>query len=236
VVPPYARTWYYVRAPRRDLVDRYYVRLLKMAEGANLMAETTHKVEFLTGVHNGLPNRPLAERVVANMREIGSPTYTEEEEAFAAKLAESVPHAEKMDRLNKLSRFIPEAMGLEHVNLDSNIYDPFGEEIKGGGGSSDVADVAWNCPTQQFSTAYFIVGAPGHSWQHTAVGGMSISHKSTVFAAKVMAATVVDLLTSPELVKKVREDWEERMKGLTYKSPLLPDLKPPLDQLEKQPE
>jgi aminobenzoyl-glutamate utilization protein B len=127
-------------------------------------------------------------------------------------------------------------MELEHVNLDGNIYDPFGEEIKGGGGSSDVADVAWNCPTQQFSTAYFIVGAPGHSWQHTAVGGMSIGHKSTVFASKVMAATVVDLLTGPELVKKVREDWEERMKGLTYKSPLPPDLKPPLDQLEKQPE
>ncbi len=40
VVPPYARTWYYVRAPRRDLVDRYYARLLKMAEGADLMAET----------------------------------------------------------------------------------------------------------------------------------------------------------------------------------------------------
>jgi hypothetical protein len=34
----------------------------------------------------------------------------------------------------------------------------------------------------------------------------------------------------------VREDWEERMKGLIYKSPLPPDLKPPLDQLEKQPE
>ena len=236
VVPPYARTWYYVRAPRRDLVDRYYERLLKMAEGADLMAETTHKVEFLTGVHNGLPNRPLAEKVVANMREIGAPTYTDEEEAFAAKLGESVPHEEKMDRLKKLSVFIPEALELEHVNLDGNIYDPFGEEIKGGGGSSDVADVAWNCPTQQFSTAYFIVGAPGHSWQHTAVGGMSIGHKSTVFASKVMAATVIDLLTSPELVEKVREDWEERMKGLTYKSPLPPDLKPPLDQLEKQPE
>ncbi|GAH40679.1 unnamed protein product, partial [marine sediment metagenome] len=61
VVPPYARVWYYVRAPRRELVDKYYQRLLKMADGADLMALTTHKVEFLTGVHNGLPNRPLAE-------------------------------------------------------------------------------------------------------------------------------------------------------------------------------
>jgi aminobenzoyl-glutamate utilization protein B len=103
VVPPYARSWYYVRAPRRDLVDKYYQRLLKMADGADQMAETTHKVEFLTGVHNGVPNRPLAEAVVSNMREIGAPTYTDEELEFAAKLAESVSHEEKMTRLRRRS-------------------------------------------------------------------------------------------------------------------------------------
>jgi len=36
------------------------------------------------------------------------------------------------------------------------------------------------------------------------------------------------------LLKRVKEDWEARMKGLTYKSPLPPDLKPSLDQLEMQ--
>ena len=236
VVPPYARVWYYVRAPRRELVDKYYQRLLKMADGADLMALTTHKVEFLTGVHNGLPNRPLAEQVVANMKEIGAPTYTKEELDFAKELGETIAHEEKMEGLKKLAEILPSALELEDVDLDTNIYDPFGEEIKGGGGSSDVADVAWNCPTQQFSTTYFIVGAPGHSWQHVAVGGMSIGHKSSIFASKVMAATVLDLLTNKDLLVKVKEDWEERMKGNTYKSPLPPDLKPPLDQLKKQPQ
>jgi aminobenzoyl-glutamate utilization protein B len=236
VVPPYARVWYYVRAPRRDLVDRYYERVLKIVEGADLMAQTTHKLQFLTGVHNGVPNRPLAETIVSNMREIGAPMYTKDELEFAKKIGKTTPHDEKMDRLRKLSQILPSALELENVDLDTNIYDPFGEEIKGGGGSSDVADVAWNCPTQQFSTTYFIVGAPGHSWQHVAVGGMSIGHKSTVFASKVMAASVIDLLTKPDLLKNVKEDWDNRMKGFTYKSPLPPDLKPPLDQLGKQPE
>jgi len=231
VVPPYARTWYYVRAPRRDQVDQYYDWILRIADGADQMARTTHRVKFLTGVHNGMPNRPLAELIVANMREIGAPTYTEEELEFARKLGETTPHEEKMSRLRKLAEILPSALELEHVDLDTNIYDPFGEEIKGGGGSSDVADVAWNTPTQQFSTAYFVVGAPGHSWQHTAIGGTSIGHKSTVFASKVMAATVIDLLTNPERLKAAKEDWENRMKGLVYKSPLPPDLKPPLDQL-----
>ena len=229
VVPPYARSWYYVRAPTRDLVEEYYERVLKIAEGADLMAGTTHKVKFLTGVHNGMPNRPLAELIVANMREIGAPAYTDEELAWARELGKSVSRDQKRKGLAR--SHLPNAMSLLDVDIDTNIYDPYGEEIKGGGGSSDVADVAWNVPTQQFGTAYFVVGCPGHSWQHTAIGGTSIAHKSTIFASKVMATTVIDLLMNPELLKAAREDWEARMEGLTYKSPLPPDLKPPLDQL-----
>jgi aminobenzoyl-glutamate utilization protein B len=233
VVPAYARSWYYVRAPRRDLVDRYYERILKIADGADLMAGTTHKVQFLTGVHNTIPNRTLADMIVANMRAIGAPAYTEEEYEFARELGKSIPREQKMDRLHKLSEVLPQAMELVDVDFDDSIYDPFGEEIKGGGGSTDVADVSWNTPTTEFSTAYFLVAAPGHSWQNTAVGGMSIGHKSTIFASKVMATSVLDLLTKPELLQKVRDEWEDRMKGLVYKSPLPADMTPPLDQLEK---
>ncbi len=43
VVPAYARSWYYVRAPERDLVDRYYAWVLRIADGADLMAGTTHR-------------------------------------------------------------------------------------------------------------------------------------------------------------------------------------------------
>jgi aminobenzoyl-glutamate utilization protein B len=87
-------------------------------------------------------------------------------------------------------------------------------------------------PTQQFSTAYFITSAPGHSWQHVAVGGTSIGHKSTVYASKVMAATAIDLMMNPGIVNAAKEDWEKRMEGQTYVCPLPADLKPPLDQLE----
>ena len=76
------------------------------------------------------------------------------------------------------------------------------------------------------------MGAPGHSWQNTAISGTSIGHKSTLFAAQVMAATVIDFLTKPEALAQVRADFDTRMQGLTYKSPLPPDLQPPLDQFE----
>jgi aminobenzoyl-glutamate utilization protein B len=47
-------------------------------------------------------------------------------------------------------------------------------------------------------------------------------------AAKVMAATGIDFITHPEIIKKMRKEWIERKKGKEYKSPLPPDLKPPV--------
>lgn len=231
VVPPYARSWYYVRAPERELVDMYYQRLLDMADGADKMVGTTHKVTFLSGVHNGMENRVLAELAIANMREIGAPTYTDEEEKFAAELAKTI--SEEKKRLALMKSMLPDAMELMDVNLNTKIYDPVGAGSKGGG-SSDVADVAWNVPTVQFRTVYTIVSAAGHSWQNTASNGTTIGHKSTIFASKVMAATVIDLLSKPELVKAAKEELKRQMHGRVYNSPLPPDLKPPLDQLKPQ--
>ena len=230
VVPAYARSWYYVRAPTRALVNQYYERVLRIADGADLMVGTTHTVKFLTGTHQGIANGPLSALVVANMRSIGTPTYTEEELAFAHELGQSIPRAEKRTLLEQ--SLLPNAWELLDVDINTGIYAPFGAERKGGGGSTDVAEVSWNTPTVEFTTAQFVMGTPGHSWQNVAVSGMSIGHKSSLFAAQVMAATVLDLLTDADALAEVRADWESRMAGLTYESPLPADLKPPLDQFE----
>lgn len=232
VVPPYARSWYYVRAPERELVDIYYRKLLDIAEGADKMVGTTHKVTFLSGVHNGMENRVLGETAIANMRLVGAPTYSEEEEEFAAEMAKSIPREKK--KIGLMSSSLPDAMGLMDMNLNTRIYDPVGEGTKGGG-SSDVADVAWNTPTVQFRTVYAIVGAPGHSWQNTASNGTSIGQKSTIFASKVMAGTVIDLLSDKKLLQRAKDEWAKQMKGREYACPLPADLTPPLDQLKKQP-
>jgi aminobenzoyl-glutamate utilization protein B len=231
VVPPYARSWYYVRAPERELVDIYYQKIQDIADGADKMVGTTHKVTFLSGVHNGLENRVLGEAAIANMRLVGAPTYTDEEEAFAAEMAKTIPREKK--KIGLMSSSLPDAMDLMDVNLNTRIYDPIGEGTKGGG-SSDVADVAWNTPTVQFRTVYTIVGAPGHSWQNTAANGTTIGQKSTIFASKVMAGTVIDLLSDEKLLQRARDEWTRRMKDRIYKSPLPAGLKPPLDQLKKQ--
>ncbi len=227
VVPDYARSWYLIRAPERDQLEPIYERILKIAEGAALMTETTLKVEFVKGIYNKIPSRTLSEVVTANMREIGAPEYTEEELEFAEEIARSIPSGAKRDYLWKSKR--PGWEELLDVTLDRSIPDAWNEgEVSHG--STDVSDVSWQNPTMEFGTTTYVLGTPGHSWQNVAMSGMSIGHKSLLFASKVIAATVIDLFTKPDLLEKAREEHRERLRGRTYKSPVPPEARPPLDQ------
>jgi len=226
VVPPYARSWYLIRAPERYQVDEMYKRILDIAKGAELMTGTTHQVEFLKAIYNKIPSRTLSELVTSNMREIGAPEYTDEELKFAEEIAKSIPKEDKMETLRKSKR--PGWEELMDVLIDQTIPDAWNEG-EPGRGSTDVADVSWQAPTMEFGTTTYVLGTPGHSWQNVAQAGMSIGHKSLIFASKTIAVSAVDLLTKPELLKKAREELKERTKGRTYKTPLPQDAKPPLD-------
>jgi aminobenzoyl-glutamate utilization protein B len=229
VVPDYSRTWYYVRAPERSQVDYIYNWILEIAEGADKMARTSHEVEFLTGCYNKLPNSVLSQLVIENMRNIGAPKHTEEEIDFARELNKTVPSDLKKESLRRDGR--PGWENIQNELFDERILDPY-DEGRVGGGSTDVSDVSWVAPTIEFNTTTWILGTPGHSWQSVAQNGMSIGHKSLIFAAKVYATSGLDLITKPELVKSAREEWIKRLAGRKYKSPLPADLKPPLHQLE----
>jgi len=230
VVPPYARVWYYVRAPLREQVDQIYERVLRIADGADLMANTTHEVEFLTGCYNMMPNKTLSELVVANMREVGAPTYTEEELEFAEELSRSIPPEQKKASLMKSRR--PGWEDMVDKYFDDRALDAWNEGMVMGG-STDVSDVSWVTPTMEFGTTCNVLGTPGHSWQYTAQTGMSIGHKSLIFSSKVIAASALDLMTKPELLKKARDERSERLAGRVYVPAIPADLKPPLHQLER---
>jgi len=230
VVPAYARSWYLVRAPEREQVDEIYQRILDIAKGAALMTGTKLEVEFIKGISNVIPNRVLSELIVKNMREIGPPEYTDEDLEFAKEIAKSIPPEQKREALRKSKR--PDWEKLLDVMIDRSVPDPWGDgEVSPG--STDVADVSWQAPTKEFSTATYVLGTPGHSWQVVAQSGTGLGHRSLIFAAKVMAATAIDLMTNEELLKKAWDEFEKRLRGRKYKSPLPPDLKPPLDLWEK---
>jgi aminobenzoyl-glutamate utilization protein B len=231
VVPAYARSWYLIRAPEREQVEEMYYRVLEIAKGAAIMTGTTYKVEFIKGVYNKMPNAALNDLVISNMREIGPPKYSEEELRFAKEIARTITPESKRTALMKSKR--PGWEKLMDIDLDQTIPDAWNEgEVQPG--STDVSDVSWKAPTMEFSTATYVLGTPGHSWQNVAQSGMGIGHKSLIFAAKTISASVIDLMTKPELLKKTQDELKQRLAGRIYKPPIPQDLKPPLEMWAKK--
>jgi len=231
VVPGYARSWYLVRAPERNQVDRIYERVLKIAEGATLMTETELRIEFIKGIYNKIPNKVLSETVVSNMREIGTPTYTDDEIEWGRKLTKSVSREARIAGLRKSQR--PDWQELVDIVMDTSVPDPWNDGIVSPG-STDVSDVSWMTPTMEFSTATWPLGTPGHSWMNVAASAHSIGHKSLIFASKVIASAGLDLLTDPELRERAWEEHRKRTMGMEYKTPIPEGMEPPLDMWGKK--
>jgi aminobenzoyl-glutamate utilization protein B len=230
VVPPYARSWYFVRAPLREQVDEIYAWVLTIAEAASMMSRTEYKVEFIEGLYNTIPSKSLSILVTSNMREIGSPKYTDEELKFAKEIDQSVPRKDKIAGLRQSKR--PGWEKLVDELMDDSIIDAWDEgDIMHG--STDVGDVSWITPTMEFYTATSPIAVQGHSWQDVACNGMGLGHKSLLFSAKVMAGAGLDLIMNTELLKSVKQEHKERLAGREYKSPIPEDLKPPIEMAKE---
>ncbi|MCW4052658.1 MAG: M20 family metallopeptidase [Candidatus Bathyarchaeota archaeon] len=229
VVPAYARSWYYIRAPEREQLEFIYDWILDIAKGAAMMTRTKVRVEFMEGIYNVIPNQTIADLLVENMQKIGLPKYDDEDLRFAQGIAKTIPKDTKRAQLRKSKR--PCWKDLMDKTIDDEIPSPWGEgeTIHG---STDVADVSWQIPTVEFSTATWILGTPAHSWQAVAQSGVGLGHKSLIFAAKVMATTALDLLTDESKLKKAQEEQRKRVMGKKYKSPIPKDRKPPLNAWE----
>lgn len=230
IVPEYARSWYYIRAPEREQVEYIYEWVLDIAKGAVLMTRTRLEVEFLEGIYNLIPNKTIAQVIVNNMRRIGPPTYTKDELKFSREIAKTISRETKIRALQKSGR--PGWERLVDKLIDDEVPDPWGEG-ETSYGSTDVADVSWKAPTVEFSTAAWVLGTPAHSWQSTAQSACITAHKSLIFASKTLASTAIDFLTDPELVEKAKREHSRRLRGRKYRPPIPPDHKPPLDIWER---
>jgi aminobenzoyl-glutamate utilization protein B len=207
VVPDYARVWVRVRDTKRETMNEVYQRVMKMAEGAAILANVEYKISLVSGIYEILVNRTGAELIQKNLEYLGPITYTENEVAFAKK--------------------IQEATGKPQVGLHSKVEPLEATDPNAGGGSTDVGDVSWVVPTVRLSAATAPIGTPWHSWAVVACGGMSIGHKGMMHASKTLALTMVDLFEDPKKVEAVKAEFRQR-KGDHVYSGLIPPGPPPI--------
>lgn len=214
VVQSNASVLYMVRSNHVADAVKLQERVDKIAQGAALMTETTFERQFIDGLADTVTNHVLENVLYENFQMFGVPNYTEEEYAFADKLAKTWEESGKLPGIAarydaELKQQVKSLMA-EQKHAMNVFLMPLYQGAAFEPGSTDVGDVSWLTPTGQIHVAALPNGCPGHSWQSVSCGGTSIGHKAALLAGKVLAAAALDLLVKPELLRAARAEFELR--------------------------
>lgn len=207
VVPDFAEVYYYLRHPESEVVRKLYPRLVKCAQGGALATETKLETLYLGGTLEILPNETLARVVKSHLVSLNDLKYNEEEQRFAVRIQST----------------LSDPPSLSGIGMVQDVSGQVGK------GSTDVGDVSWVVPTAGFSTACWVPGTSGHSWQAVAAGGTTIGRQGMQLAARVLAATAWDLYQDPRLVAAAKLEHQRKRNGRPYQPLLERDQPPPLD-------
>jgi aminobenzoyl-glutamate utilization protein B len=221
VVPPNAAAWYFLREADYDHIMNLVRIGENMAQAAALMTDTTYTSRTLGSAWPGHFNVPIAEDMYENIKKVGLPTWSDDDQKLAKALQKELKQPERglPTKIGELRRPRPAAA------------DGGGDEGGGpgptGGGSDDIGDVSWAVPTVTLNYPSNMPGLPGHNWANGISMATPIAHKGVVAGAKVQAMTMLDILLHPELVQKAWDYYNNvQTKDVKYKSFLKPDDKP----------
>lgn len=210
-----------IRAPKVDQAMEIYERVKKIAEGAALMTETEVEVIFDKACSDYIPNDTLSEVMGEAMQEIGAPSFTDEEFAFAKQVQGTLSAADLAaanQGVKQLDVFLQKPL--------SDIAIPYFKVNKTIPGSTDVGDVSWVAPTAQCGVTTCTVGTPFHTWQLVAQGKTSYAHKGMLQVAKILALTALKALENQDIIKKAKAEHEENVGPNGYQCPIPNHIQP----------
>ena len=212
VIPPLASVWYFFREIDFENIKRNYEIGNKIAEAAAMMTDTkvTRKVVGVAAPRHF--NKPIAEAVHSNIVSVGIPKWTDEEQTFAKAVQHLVDGRE---------------IGLN--TAPKPLEPPPAQPVSGG--SDDIGDVSWAVPTVTVRYPANIPNLPGHNWSNAIAMATPIAHKGVVAGSKVIAMTVVDLLTRPELLREAKTYFTDVQLKNNKVLPLLAETDMPQTQI-----
>lgn len=185
VVPDYAKTNYFIRASKRDRAEDASRRVDQCAHGAAMMTDTTVEIELVGSCMEMKVNRPLAELYYDAMTRIPTPTYTEEELAFASQIT-------KEAGLSNGGVYFEGLEPLEDAPVPISI-------------GTDASEISHVLPLITLSAAIMCKGTPLHHWAAAKQAGMSIGHKGMLYAARCMAEGTKLLIETEDGIARA---WE----------------------------
>ncbi|MGC1514006.1 MAG: amidohydrolase, partial [Maribacter sp.] len=203
VVPSKAAIWFYFRDIKYEGIMEMYALANDMAKGAALMTGTTMTSKVLGTAWPRHYNKVIAETMYSNIKEIGLPTWSGDDQSLA-KAVQTEVNSEKIEGL---------ATKLDTIGL------PVIEPISGG--SDDIGDVSWKVPTVTLRYPSNIPGLQGHHWSNAIAMATPIAHKGVVAGAKVEAMTILDFLLKPDLLKGAWDYFNNEQQKDTKYQPMI---------------
>jgi aminobenzoyl-glutamate utilization protein B len=204
IIPDYSKVQVWLRDKSIESVEEMLGRMRKAADGAALATETRAKVTVLTSVRNPVDNSALGSVLQKHLERIGPPRFEERDQLFA--------------------KAIQKEVGAMPTGMASEIA-PYGPG-HGTHASSDLGEVSAMVPLAEVTLATRPLGTAAHHWATTASAAHPVGFQGMHVAAKVLSASVVELLTDPAVVAQAKEEFAKATLGKSYVSPLPQDAKP----------
>ncbi|CUS45795.1 MAG: amidohydrolase [Pseudomonadota bacterium] len=183
IVPGEAAVWYYFREQTFDSIRQLYETGNTISQAAAMATGTTVTRRVLGYAAPNFANKPMAEAAYLNIKAVGMPKWSPEDQAFA--------------------KAIQETNGLKIQPLGTTVDPLSTPETRGksnGGGSDDIGDIMWAVPTITIRFPSNVPSTIGHNVTAAIAMATPIAHKGAVAGAKAVAMTVLDLMTTPKLI------------------------------------
>jgi aminobenzoyl-glutamate utilization protein B len=232
--PRFSQIQYSWRSPMLGIQQQIYNVLANNARHAAGTTGCRASVRWVTKTRVGLTNHAMADVSFENMKLVGAPKFSEDAREFGRKIQANLglqpmenPFLEDSERLmppqeyeTYLRRALPEWQ--QHYTSD------------------DYVDYTWHAPTVRLLTMRPRLRPPNAgyeypAWVHNALGGLPAAINPGIFlGAKTIAATLIDFLTSPEVLERAQSEFRDRtgggVGGSQWVAPLLPrDFQAPVD-------
>lgn len=199
VVPANTILWCVGRMKNAEMAADVLSRLNDCAKGCAQATGTTVRREVITATHDLIPNLTLGRLVEKNLRQVGAPDYSrqDQEEAEA----------------------IQKTMGVKETGYTGEIL----ETVLGSQPVTDSSEYSWHAPVAFLNVAISPSEDAGwHSWTTCKFAGSEVGKRALAVVAKVLSLTGYDLLTNPRILEEAQAELKERLDGKVYET-LLPD-------------
>ncbi|MEL0201674.1 MAG: amidohydrolase [Flavobacteriaceae bacterium] len=203
VVPSKASIWFYLRDVTYEGIMKMYNDANNIAEGAAKMTDTQVSSRVVGTAWPRHFNKTIAETMYANIQQVGLPEWSAKDQA----LAKAVQKEVNSNNLNGLATEL------------SELGKPAAVPVSGG--SDDIGDVSWKIPTVTLRFPSNIPGLQGHHWSNAIAMATPIAHKGATAGAKVVAMTVLDFLTQPQLMAQAKDYFVNVQSKETQYKPMI---------------